>query len=173
MVLSFNSSASPFSRGFPRHSSNQDDILRWVTTSCKPGTGEPRGHPASPRGWTSHACRGHAQHVPLPTRPQSEQQSACEFSFPFCFCCHLLLFSHSVVSDCDPMDCSPPGSSVHGISPARILKWVAISFPRESSQYRGQTRVSCTGSWILYHWATGKALTIHKYMLLSRSTPNQ
>ena len=32
---------------------------------------------------------------------------------------------------CDPMDCSPPGSSVHGISQARILEWVAISFSRE------------------------------------------
>ena len=34
---------------------------------------------------------------------------------------------------CDPMDCSPPGSSVHGILQARILEWVAISFSRESS----------------------------------------
>ena len=32
------------------------------------------------------------------------------------------------------MDCSPPGSSVHGISQARILEWVAISFSRGSSQ---------------------------------------
>ena len=32
---------------------------------------------------------------------------------------------------CDPMDCSPPGSSVHGILQARILEWVAISFSRE------------------------------------------
>ena len=40
----------------------------------------------------------------------------------------------SVVSDSwDPMDCSPPGSSVHGISQARILEWVAISFSRGSS----------------------------------------
>ena len=31
---------------------------------------------------------------------------------------------------CDPMDCSPPGSSVHGIHQARILEWVAISFSR-------------------------------------------
>ena len=29
---------------------------------------------------------------------------------------------------CDPMDCSPPGSSIHGIFQARILEWVAISF---------------------------------------------
>ena len=34
---------------------------------------------------------------------------------------------------CDPIDCSPPGSSVHGISQARILEWVAISFSRGSS----------------------------------------
>ena len=35
---------------------------------------------------------------------------------------------------CDPIDCSPPGSSVHGILQARILEWVAISFSRGSSQ---------------------------------------
>ena len=33
----------------------------------------------------------------------------------------------------DPLDCSPPGSSVHGISQAGILEWVAIPFSRESS----------------------------------------
>ena len=37
---------------------------------------------------------------------------------------------------CDPMDCSPPGSSVYGISQARILKWVAISYSRGSSRPR-------------------------------------
>ena len=48
---------------------------------------------------------------------------------------------------CDPMDCSPPGSSVHGISQARILEWVAISFSRGSSQPRDQTCVFCIGRW--------------------------
>ena len=43
---------------------------------------------------------------------------------------------------CDPMDCSPPGSSVHGISQTRILEWVAISFSGESSRSRVQTHVS-------------------------------
>ena len=37
---------------------------------------------------------------------------------------------------CDPMDCSPPGSSVHGIFQARKLEWVAISFSRRSSRSR-------------------------------------
>ena len=50
---------------------------------------------------------------------------------------------------CDPMDRSPPGSSVHGISQARILEWVAISFSRGSSRPRDGIRVSCFGRWIL------------------------
>ena len=40
--------------------------------------------------------------------------------------------SRSVMHDCDPVDCSPPGSSIHGILQARILVWVAISLSRES-----------------------------------------
>ena len=43
----------------------------------------------------------------------------------------------------DPMDCSLPGSSIHGIFQARILEWVAIPFFKESSQPRDQTQVSC------------------------------
>ena len=42
----------------------------------------------------------------------------------------------SVVSLCDPMDCGPPGSSVHGIFQVRIPEWVAISFSRGSFQLR-------------------------------------
>ena len=44
---------------------------------------------------------------------------------------------------CDLMDCSPPGSSVHGISQARILEWVTISSSRGASQPRGWTHISC------------------------------
>ena len=40
------------------------------------------------------------------------------------------------------MDCSPPGSSVHGISQARILEWVAIAFSGESSCSRDRTHIS-------------------------------
>ena len=55
------------------------------------------------------------------------------------------------------MDYSLPGSSVHGISQARILEWVAISFSRASSWPRDRTLVSCTSRWFLYHWATWEA----------------
>ena len=44
---------------------------------------------------------------------------------------------------CDPMDCNPPGSSVHGILQARILEWVAIPFSRGSSRPGDRTWVSC------------------------------
>ena len=50
--------------------------------------------------------------------------------------------SLSRVRLCDPVDCSPPVSSVHGILQARILEWVAISFSRGSSRPRDQTKVS-------------------------------
>ena len=61
---------------------------------------------------------------------------------------------------CDPMDCSSPGSFVHGILQARILEWVAISFSRGSSPPRDRTHVSCiprTAKQILYHCATWEA----------------
>ena len=67
----------------------------------------------------------------------------------------------SVVSNsCGPVDCSPSGSSVHGLLQARILEWSAISYSRGSSRPRDRTCISwdsCTGRWILYQWATWKA----------------
>ena len=60
--------------------------------------------------------------------------------FIFLFCCCLVAQSCPVL--CDSMDCNPPGSSVYGISEARILEWEAIPFSRGSSQLRGQTQVS-------------------------------
>ena len=51
-----------------------------------------------------------------------------------------LLFQQNL---CDPMDCSPPGSSVHGILQARVLEWDAMSSSRKSSPPRDRTWVSC------------------------------
>jgi len=62
------------------------------------------------------------------------------------------------VTLCYPMECSPPGSSVHGIFQARILKWVAISFCWPSFQHRDRTCISCIGRQILYHCTTWKTL---------------
>ena len=70
-----------------------------------------------------------------------------------------MLFSCSVMSDSfrDSIDCSPPGSFVHGISQARILEQGAISFSRGSFWPKDQTQIYCIGRWILYHWATWEA----------------
>ena len=55
---------------------------------------------------------------------------------------------------CDPMDCNPSGSSVHGILQARILEWVAMPFSRGSSQFRDRTQVSSTAGRFFTVWAT-------------------
>ena len=57
--------------------------------------------------------------------------------------------SHSVVSDCDPMD-----YTVHGILQARILEWVAFPFSRGSSEPRDRTQVSHTAGRFFTSWAT-------------------
>ena len=60
---------------------------------------------------------------------------------------------------CDPMDCSPPVSSVHGILQARTLKWFAIPFSRGSSRPRDWTQVSCIAGRFFTIWAIGEALS--------------
>ena len=68
---------------------------------------------------------------------------------------YILCDSHSVMSDsCGPMNCSLPGSSVHGISQARIPEWVAISFFKGSSQTRDPSLVSCIVGRLFTVWAT-------------------
>ena len=62
--------------------------------------------------------------------------------------------AQSCLTLCDPMDCSPPGSSVHEIFQARVLEWVAISLSRGSSQPRDWTQVSCTVGRCFTVWAT-------------------
>ena len=55
---------------------------------------------------------------------------------------------------CDPIDCSLPGSSVHGIFQARILEWIAIPFSRGSSWPRDRIWVSCITGRFFTIWAT-------------------
>ena len=70
-------------------------------------------------------------------------------------------FSRVVVSD--SIDCSPPGSSVHGILQARIVEWVAIPFSRESYWPRDWTQVFCIAGGFFTSWATRKTLFQNKY----------
>ena len=65
--------------------------------------------------------------------------------------------AQSCLTLCDPMGCSLPSSSVHGILQARILEWVAISFSRVSSRPRDQTPVSRIVGRLFNLWATREA----------------
>ena len=72
-----------------------------------------------------------------------------------CMCARSSSWSCSVVSD--SLWPHGPGSSAHGISQARILEWVAVSFSRGSSQPSNWNPSFLLGRWILYHWATREA----------------
>ena len=69
-----------------------------------------------------------------------------------------VLVSQSHLTLYDPMDCSPPGFSVHGILQVRILESIAISFSRGVSRLRDQIQVSCIAGGFFTIWATGEAL---------------
>ena len=76
------------------------------------------------------------------------------YFYPFSW----FLITKSWLTLCDPMDCSMPGSSVHGISQARILEWVAISFCRGSSWPKDGTQVSCIAGRLFTVWTTREIL---------------
>ena len=100
-------------------------------------------------------------------------------TFPYVYCTSIRISVHYCCCSvaklcptlCNFLDCSPLGSSVHGILQARILEWVAIPFSRGSSRPRAWTRVSCgfcTGRQIPYHWTNWEAHTKYtsSYFLL-------
>ena len=85
-------------------------------------------------------------------------------------CVYVCLVTQSRLTLHDPMDCSPPDSSVHGILQPRILEWVAISFTRGSSWPRDWTWVSCiscTGRQILTTVPPGKPMRMYIYVCVS------
>ena len=70
-------------------------------------------------------------------------------TFPQSCCCCFV--TRSCPALCDPMDCSLPGSSLHGIFQARILEWLAIPFSRGPPWARDQTHALLHCKQILYH----------------------
>ena len=74
----------------------------------------------------------------------------------FLHCSKVKVLAQSCLILCEPMDCSPPGSSIHGILQARILEWVAIPFSWVSSQPRDQIRISCMAGRLFTAESLGK-----------------
>jgi len=72
--------------------------------------------------------------------------------------CVCVLVTQSCLILYDPMDCSSPGFSVHGILQARILEWVAVLFSRGLLQPRDRTQVSCIAGRFFTIWASREAL---------------
>ena len=87
--------------------------------------------------------------------------------FEFVRCAQAL----SCVQLYDPMDYSPPGSSVHGILQARILEWAAFPSSRGSSWPRDRTHVSSIGRQVLYHWAICKMWDVSSWGKLAPAQP--
>ena len=85
----------------------------------------------------------------------------CECGVHFSVCIHMCLVTQSCPNLCNPMDCSLPGSSIHGIILARILEWIACSFSRGSSRPRDQTHISL-------HLQVDSLPLSHLLLLLSR-----
>ena len=120
-------------------------VLTWRI----PGTAEPGGLPSMESHRVGHdwsdlaAAAVNTGRTYLVVQPVQSWATLCE----------KVLVAQSCPTLWDPMDYSPPGSSVHDISQARILEWVAISFSRGSFWQRDQTCVSylCIGRWVLYH----------------------
>ena len=95
-----------------------------------------------------------------------ELPAACETVSSPVFVTLLLQLSAAPVlncfSLCDPMDCSPPGSSVHGIFQARVLEWGVIAFSRRPSWPTDWTRVSHIAGRRFTVWATREVLVVKK-----------
>ena len=122
------------------------------------------------RRWVLDVCRGDgcfrfqgqtaaARHFTLQFSLRGMQRGFCRQGDPvnlakasqpskLCVCTKSLQLCPTLSN---PMDCSLPGSSIHGISQARVLEWVALSFSRGSSRPRDQTRIYLHCRQILYH----------------------
>ena len=88
--------------------------------------------------------------------------------YAYIYKCYVCVCAQSCLTLCDPMDCSPPGFFVHGISQARILELVAIS-SRGSSQFRDQTLICCTGR----NWQADSLPLSHQGSPRMNSRPTQ
>ena len=93
----------------------------------------------------------------------TERQTVKEMSEMYFIYLHVITQLGPIL--CDPVDCSPPGSSVHGILQAGILKWVAMPSSGVSSQPRDRTKVSHIAGGFFTVWATRKARYIYLHTL--------
>ena len=95
-------------------------------------------------------------------------QSICKFYYVFVYMSmHVYVWSlNHVRLFCNPKECGPPGSSVHGISQARIMEWVAISLSRGSSRLKDWIHVSCITGRFFTPDLPVKPMSMHEHEAL-------
>ena len=103
-----------------------------------------------PPSWIPFPVNGH--HSALSRVPVLHSR------FSLVILCVFVLVTQSRLTLCNPMGCSPPGSSVHGILQARKLEWVAIRFSKDVPDHG--TQVFCIAGRFFTAWATRGALSI-------------
>ena len=121
-----------------------------------------RGESDSLKGGVAEACPLYSASLPhspdftVNPSPQNHLPflSPWALSQLFSRCFHPCFVAKSCPTLCDPVDCSPPGSSIHQVS--RQEYWSGLSFP-----FPNWTQISWIGRWILYHWTTRKTSSSH------------
>ena len=123
----------------------QAGILEWVAMFSSRSF-------SPPRDLNSHLLHlSHCQAGFLPLKPPGKSKRCCKVKWTELKWSEV---AQSCLTLCDPVDCSLPGSSAHGILHARILEWVAISFSRGSSRPKDWTCISCIADGFFTVWAT-------------------
>ena len=135
---------------YTRH---QRAVRTWTTTD-KTLHLRPQGHLSSPTSWMRNSMLWASEPCLVLTASFRVFSTLKESESEVAQSCPTL---------CDPMGCSPPGSSVHGISQARILEWVAISFSRGSSRPKDWIWVSCIAGSLFTIWATRESVSRYKF----------
>ena len=149
---------SPIARAY----SNSCPLSKWchptISSSVVPFSSCPQSFPASGSFQMSQLFPSGSQSISISASTSVLPMNIQDRFFFRMDWLDLLAVAQLCPTLCDPTDCSPPGSSVHGILQTRILEWVAIPFSRGSSWPRGRTWVSHIGGRLFTVWATREAL---------------
>ena len=150
----------------------------WITTNCGKFWKRWEYQTTWPASWEI-CMQVEKQQLQLDMEQQTGSKSVKDYvKAIYCHSAYLTFMQTEVAQSCptlcEPIDCSLPGSSVHGIFQAIVLEWIAISFFRRSSQPRARTQVSHIVDRRFTIWATRKSgkspdLTPEKSVCRSRS----
>ena len=134
----------------------QARVLEWVAISFSRGSSWPRDRTQVSCIVSRHFTVCHVTSYSTPVNYMLQTISMQVYILNMAIHMYVLV-TQLCLTLCDPMDYSPPGSSVHGILQARILESVTISFSRGSSWPRDRTQVSCIAGKFFTIWTKGKS----------------